>query len=181
MTPEHIHLVLNHVPVIGTAIACVVLVWGILRNQRELLLCGLVIAAASAWVTPLLMSTGESAYERYEDGEVAKYLDPNAHTYLEAHEERAHTWSKLMYVTALLASAGLAASLWRRNLARWSAIPVALSCAISVAAGVWIAESGGKIRRIDFRGPSPSHESGLHKQQTDNQFARLPDPGIMPS
>lgn len=170
MTPEHIHLATNHIPVLGAGFAILPLLWGLLRRNRGLLLCGLVMAAVSGWVTPVVMSTGESAYERYEHGAVSDQLDPDVAPYLHAHEERAHTWSKVMYITAVLATAGLVASGWRRDVTRWLSGAVVVSCVVSVGAGVWIAESGGTIRRPDFRAPS-SIEEGTQNQSVDHRIS----------
>jgi hypothetical protein len=176
MTPEHLHLATNHIPVIGVAVATLPLFWGVLRNSRDLLLCGLILAALCAWATPIVMSTGESAYERYEHGPVSKHLDDNVATYLEAHEQRAHAWSKAMYVTAILATLALGALKWRQELTRWLSMGVVVSCAVSVAAGVWIAESGGKIRRTDFRKPSPL-EGSMPNQSVDHYVSPTVDGG----
>jgi hypothetical protein len=151
MTPEHIHLALNHVPVLGAAFSILPLAWGLLRRNQELLLCGVVLAGLSAWVTPLVMSSGEAAYERYESPALQAFLDPDVHEALELHEHRAHDWSKLMYVTAVLATLTVVANMKKKEWVRPLTLLLLLFCLLSVASGVWIAESGGKIRRVDFR------------------------------
>jgi len=151
MTPEHLHLALNHIPIIGLACAIAPLLLGVLRKQRLTIVAGLLIAAVSGWFTPFVTGTGEDAYERYEDGPIASLLDSDAEKYLEAHEHMAHDGSRIMYLTAILATVGLGLVFWRPKSSHWIGIIVIAACLISVAAGLWIADSGGKIRRPDFR------------------------------
>lgn len=97
------------------------------------------------------METGEEAYERYEDGPVAAMLDSGAEAALEEHEHRAEAWATALYVNAAFATLGCILLLWKPMSARPVAAVLTLACLASLSAGVWIAESGGKIRRPDFR------------------------------
>lgn len=154
MTPEHLHTALNHIPIIGIAIALLPILGGFFFKNKGLLITGLIIATACGWVTPIVMETGEEAYERYEEGPIRPFLDANVKTYLEIHEERAEAWSKAIYAATILATLCLAWSLFQWKYARWFSLVVALACIVAVGAGIWIAESGGKIRRVDFRDTS---------------------------
>lgn len=165
MTPEHLHLALNHLPFLGAAFAIIPLLYGLVSKSRPALLAGLTIGAIAGWATPFVMATGEAAYERYEEGPIAKFLDPGAEHYLEIHEERAHAWSKVMYASALVATLGLFAAAYRERWATPSAIAALIFSVASVLSGVWIAESGGKIRRPDFRSGTPAH---AEKSQGDD-------------
>jgi peptidoglycan/LPS O-acetylase OafA/YrhL len=151
MTPEHLHLALNHVPLIGLICAIVPLAIGLFTRNRPALIAGLVLVTVCGWVTPVVMETGEEAYERYEEGPVARFLDPQAGVYLEQHEERAEKGSKVMLATAVLGTLALGASFWRQRVGQGLAVLVIVGCLASAAAGIWIADSGGKIRRPDFR------------------------------
>jgi len=166
MNPEHLHLALNHIPIIGLACSLVPIVAGILARNKTAMVAGLVLAAVCGWTTPAVMETGEMAYERYESGSVRRYLDPDIKDTLEMHEHRAEKGSVVFYVTAVLATISLGLALWRFEAGRWAAILTALACLASVVAGVWIADSGGKIRRVDFRdnapGKLPAVEDGTY-------------------
>ncbi len=151
MTPEKLHLAINHIPIVGLACALVPLLIGLVWKHKLTLLAGLLIAAICAGSIPLVMDSGERAYERYKNGPINEYLDPDGIAALEAHYERAETWSKVTYITALLAVIGLVLLVWRPHLVRWAAVAVLIGCLISVVAGIWIADVGGKIRRPDFR------------------------------
>jgi hypothetical protein len=166
MTPEHLHLVVNHIPVLGAAFALIPLLTGLILRNRACLICGLVMAMVAGWTTPLVMGTGEEAYERYEHGAPAAYLDAEAEKYLHIHEERAETWSKLLYLAAVIATAALLANLRKWSYAKPLAQLTVLFCLISILAGAWIAQSGGKIRRPDFR--TASAEAGYDDHDDDD-------------
>lgn len=163
--PEQIHLAINHIPVIGLGVALLPLVVGVFRNKSYLMITGLALATVCAWCTPLVMATGEAAYERYSEGPIRAYLDSEVSEHLIEHEERAEFWGKLMYLAAVMALVGLVVGIRKPALLRRMAIVAVVSGVVAIACGAWIAESGGKIRRVDFRdatvGETPSAEEKL--------------------
>jgi hypothetical protein len=112
-TPEHLHLALNHLPFLGAGFAIIPLAIGFITKNKNTVIAGLWIAVLSGWVTPIVMQTGESAYERYEEGPIAKYLDPQAEELMEIHEHRAESWSKAMYANAIISTLCLILFLWK--------------------------------------------------------------------
>ncbi len=159
MTPEHLHLALNHIPIIGLACAAVPLFWGIVTQSRPALVSGLLLAVLCGGVTFAVMETGEQAAERYENPPVSNYLDANFEHFLEIHEERAEAGSKAMYAAASLAVLSLILLFWKPSAGRWSCVLVLLACLAAVAAGIRIADAGGQIRRPDFRSSSSPAQS----------------------
>ena len=113
MNPEHLHLALNHIPIIGLACALVPILFGILANHKITLISGLVLAMVCGWTTPLVMETGDEAGERYMSGSVRRYLDPDVKSAFEAHENRADKGSIVMYAAAVLATISLGLAFWR--------------------------------------------------------------------
>jgi hypothetical protein len=168
ITPEHLHLALNHLPFLGAGFAIIPLAIGFITKNKNPVLAGLLIAVLSGWVTPIVMATGESAYERYEKGPIANFLDPQAEQFLEIHEHRAEAWSKAMYANAGISTLCLGLLLWKPNWTRSLSGIATVFCLVSLFSGIWIAESGGLIRRPDFRGdqitgvPKVSHQEKAH-------------------
>jgi hypothetical protein len=151
MTPEKLHLALNHLAFLLPLAALVPLLVGLLARSRTAMISGLLLAAAGGAVTGPVMASGEEAYQRYEDGPVASLLDAGAHDALESHEERAHTWSKVMYALGAVAVVALViAWVLPRQLAKFAWLTVLL-CLAAFGAGIYIADAGGEIRRPDFR------------------------------
>lgn len=151
MSPEKLHLILAHFPIAGLALAMLPILYGLLLDNRSALLSGLVLATLSAWTTPFLMDSGETAYERYIDGEVTAYLDADANIWLNEHNRRAHDWGKLLYLTAVLLTLASVLVLLKSKHARPVTCFALAFCLIALMSAIWIADSGGKIRRPDFR------------------------------
>jgi hypothetical protein len=166
MTQEHLHIAINHLPFLVVGIAVIPIIVGIALRSKATLITGLAIATIFGWVTPIVMSTGEEAYERYEEGSIRSFLDPNVEEALESHEERAEGWSKVMYLSAIVSTLALGISIWRFPVGRYVSIAAALFCLAALGSGMWIAESGGKIRRPDFR--LPETQGGIPNDKVDN-------------
>lgn len=169
MSPEKLHLALNHFVILLPLAALIPLVIGAIIRSRASMTSGLCIALTGSLLTGLVMETGEEAYERYEDGPVAAYLDPGAHDALEHHEELAHTWSKLLYALAGTSGIALLISFLRPDWLRTTSVIVLLLCMASVVAGLVIADSGGKIRRPDFRSEAASAAEAVRVDNHDHE------------
>lgn len=152
MTPEKIHLALNHFVVVGLVLAMVPLAVSVVTRSYPALLSGLLVMVLSAGATPFIMGSGEGAFERYEAGEVREHLDAAVEPILREHEERGHFWSKVLYGVLGLSALGLVLSARDRRWHRRVALVCLLGCLVGAASAVWVAESGGEIRRPDFRG-----------------------------
>lgn len=148
MSWPYLHVAVNHIPIIGTPIALVLLVWGLARGSRDLARAGLtgtILFGAVGWG---VVQTGERAEEALEDARVSWFDEDRA----EEHEERAE---KAMYVG--LATAGLAVlALWLARGGRpvLGPAPWGVAGLLLITAGllVWAALAGGEIRHDEFRG-----------------------------
>lgn len=145
MDAAHIHLLLNHVPVLGTFFGLALLGYGLARDSDEILKAGLgtlVIVGIAAVVVYL---TGEPAEELVEG------VAGVSHSALEAHEETAlwATWGG--GVLGAVALAGL----WRYRrapVARAFAIATLVLTVATSGLMAWTANSGGKVHHPELRG-----------------------------
>ena len=80
-TPEHLHVALNHVALIGLSVAILPLMIGLIRKDRGALLSGLLIVLICGLSIPVVMETGEGA--------AGIQLDSAAAAFLESHASRA--------------------------------------------------------------------------------------------
>lgn len=151
MSPEKLHLALNHFVFLLPLAALVPLIVGCLLGQRTTMLCGVCIALIGSAMAGLVMGSGEEAYERYKDGPVTTYLDADAYDALEHHEHMAHDYSKVMYLLLLASIISLAMAFFRPNWLKPTVVVVIVLCVASAIVGVMIADTGGEIRRPDFR------------------------------
>jgi cell division protein FtsW (lipid II flippase) len=145
-TPEHIHAVVNHVPLFAAAFALLPFVHAIVRRSSLSLRIGLVFLIIGAGCMVPTILTGESAEHRVE-----AFVDPEGKAWLDLHEDRSEPLAYTFYVIGAVALAGLVTTFRTDTFTR----PIALGFfVISVFLLFWVAyvaDSGGKIRHPEFR------------------------------
>jgi hypothetical protein len=146
MDSLHLHLILNHVPVVGSAGAAVLLAAGLLRRSRDLTIAGLVAFVVVAVITIPVYLTGEPA----EEG--AEHLPGVTEALIERHEDAAFGAMIAMQLAGALALAGLV--WWRLSpgTARSGAFLTLAAGFIAVALIGRAANFGGEIRHTEIRG-----------------------------
>jgi hypothetical protein len=165
-TSAHLHLAINHVPIIGLAVACLPVLIGILFHSRGALASGLLAVILCTAVMPAIMKTGGGAYDAFMDGSIQPGLDDAGKTALRQHAHRADATAPVVYAAGILALVSLLALTKFPQQAAWIGWAVLLGCTIAIALSVWTAEAGGRIRHPEFRPaekasppPSPSPEA----------------------
>ena len=156
-TPAHLHLALNHVPIIGLAVACLPVLIGILFHSRGALASGLLAVILCAGTMPAIMETGEEAQESFVDGSIDPGMDTAGKAAFHEHSGRARFTAPVVYAAGILALVALLALTKFPRQAAWMGWAVLLGTAFSIALSVWTAEAGGRIRHTEFRpAPKPS-------------------------
>jgi len=146
LSPAHLHLVLNHIPVLGTMLfAPLVLVWGLLRRSRDVTQIGLLLAVLLAATTIPIYLTGEPAEEQVEN---QPWFDERR---VEAHEERAEAGLIAVLVTGAAALAGLWLARGGRPYRRDVSIAVLVGLIVSASLFALAALDGGQIRHDEIR------------------------------
>ncbi|HWQ91620.1 MAG TPA: hypothetical protein VN673_08110 [Clostridia bacterium] len=144
--PEYLHVILNHLPVVGLGVSTVALLIAVLVKSRGATVGCLVLVAVMAASVWAVIETGESAYNR-----IRAVADPAGVTLLKRHMTLAGNWAWVFYATSLSAAAALLISWKRPRLTNISAVVVIGLSLLSVAAGVAIAQLGGEVRHPEFR------------------------------
>jgi archaellum biogenesis protein FlaJ (TadC family) len=146
MNAAHLHLLVNHLPIIGFAIGLLLLGVTLLRRgDRGMLLASvlvLVVAGGGALAAQFSGEPAEEAVRRLQDA---------SKTLIETHEGAATVATIAAGITALIALFVLFFP-WRRPV---PVIPVSvllLATAITCAAMGWTGLTGGKIRHPEVRG-----------------------------
>ncbi len=150
-TPEHLHVALNHVALIGLAVAIIPLMIGLIRKDRGALLSGLLIVLICGLSIPVVTETGDGASARLLTGDAGVQLDGVSMAFLKEHEERADVAAVFVYIATALAAAGLLAMRIKPRHQYKLAAVVLTGCIICTALLVWTAEAGGQIRHPEFR------------------------------
>lgn len=143
MDATHVHLLLNHFPIIGTLIGAAVMLWGMIRYDKTIRAVAAVIVMAMAVMAIPVYLTGEPAEERVE------HVSGVSEAMIEEHQEAAELAIVVMAVAGL--SSLLALLLQYRS---GSKIPFAIAFVLTLgafAAMAWAGYNGGQIRHSELR------------------------------
>jgi uncharacterized membrane protein len=149
MNGAHLHLVLNHVPVLGTIFGLALLGWGLFRRSDVLQRAALITCVVVALGAVPAYLTGEPAEDIIEN------IAPTVENAIEAHEEAALVSFIAVGVLGALALAALLLARTRFNptLAVYSAFATAV---VTAALMAWTANLGGRIRHPELASGSRS-------------------------
>jgi hypothetical protein len=141
MDLAHLHLILNHVPIVGFPFLLVLGIWAHLRHDNALRKFLYAMAIGLTLITAGAFQTGEPAEDRAESAGVAKSL-------IHDHEEAAETAMVFAWVTAALAVVALI-SIGKPSIDKVTAGLFALSLVLTIVALGWTGYVGGQIRHGD--------------------------------
>jgi hypothetical protein len=162
--PKYVHVLLNHLPLTGLAVATVaLLISPLFASRRTILFMLLVVGVLSFTAYPVAMF-GEQAHASAE-----RLADAEGQRWLEHHASLASTWKWLYYATGLVAFVALAIGAMKAK-SLWVSVPLVVVLSVaSLAQGMRIAESGGMIRHTEFRqfDELPAKESGDQQNARD--------------
>jgi uncharacterized membrane protein len=145
MNWAHVHLLINHFPVIGVLGAILLLVYSLVRKSEEVTMVSFGLFVLIALITIAVFFTGEAA----ED--VVKNLPGVTETYIGRHEEMAELALVLIEVLGVMALVGLFLLRRKGSIPRWVVVMV-LVTSLAVAAVVGLtANLGGQIRHTEIR------------------------------
>lgn len=163
MNLAYLHLILNHIPMIGMPVALTFLLYGIYsKNQSAQRFSLFVLIALAALVVPVYL-TGEPAEE------VVEHLPGVVESVIESHEEAA----EVSLVLTLIAGFAAFVAIWFQRDVRKSRLlnlgVVGCAC-LAVASLVYTANLGGKIRHSEFSSSVSSQtvDSPQKEKETDN-------------
>lgn len=145
MNGAHLHLLINHVPIIGLIFGGVLILGGMIRKNPEISRAGIVTLAITALIAIGVFLTGEPAEE------VVEHLAGRSEEILERHEDAA-LWA-LIGIEGLGALAVLGLIAYRRP----RVVPagfMALLLFLSLVVGSWVgwtSHLGGQITHSEAR------------------------------
>ena len=144
MSWGHLHLLLNHVPVIGTLLGLLLLLVAFVRKSEELKQVTLGLFVLIALVTIPVYLTGEPAEEMVED------IPGVAKAMIDRHEDAALFSLIAVEVAGVVALAGLLLFRTKKGLGNLLAI---LTLVVSVVTGglmAWTSNLGGQVRHTEI-------------------------------
>ena len=161
MNDAHLHLVVNHFPIIGTILGLGILITGIILKNNTVKSTAYVLFIVAAIFAAFSMATGEGAEELVEDmPSVGKQI-------IHEHEEMAEKLAIILYVLGAVSLAGLFLNYKKHSKAQLISY-IALIIAI---AGVFFAQqtgtTGGEIRHTEIRANAVPTIAGDEKVEED--------------
>lgn len=145
MNDAHLHLVVNHLPIIIPIAAVVVLVAGFILKSEVVKRVSYFLFLVAAICTMPAFATGEGAEE------VAEGLPGVTDHLIHEHEEKAEGFAILNYLLGLISLVGIWASWKQKQFAKWIAIVVFLFAIVVIIKGREVGTSGGEIRHTEIR------------------------------
>lgn len=166
MDPAHLHLLVNHLPILGTLFALILGIYGAARRQPEVVRAALLALVVVGIASIVATRSGEGAEE------VVEHLPGVSEQIIHEHEEAAEVANYAAIALALLA---LGVLIWRRKKPDIGLAPTAVllvGMALVFALMARAGNLGGQIRHTEIRSGtvqsiSPGVEAGERYEDDD--------------
>lgn len=149
MNPIHVHLLFNHIPILGTLFGLLLLTYGFFTHSVPLHKAGLATLVLVAIFTIPANLSGEEAEHKVE------HLPGVSEHFLEEHEELAEKAVPLMMITGLVSLVALWGLHSGKMPQRWLSGLVLLLAIGSFAMMTLVGAHGGKIMHQEIRADFP--------------------------
>lgn len=149
MSSAYLHILLNHIPVIGTAIAAFVMFYGFFKRSDEIKKLALIILILVAATSIVVHQTGDKA-----KGSVVSIEGVNS-DFIDPHEDFADKAIIVSNVVGILALVTLFIYRKPKHLPMWVAIVFFVLILGVNGMMAWTAHLGGMINHTEIMGVSP--------------------------
>lgn len=160
MNLAHLHLMLTHIPILGTLFGLMVLIYAIIRRNADIMVVSLWTFVLSGLAAAATYFTGEGA------GEIVEKLSGVSENLIEVHEDFAGYSLIAAVILGVVALGGLVLFRRRKMIPAWLGRTVLVLSIIVSGMMLWTANLGGKINHPELRsGSATQTELG---QKTEN-------------
>ena len=157
MDLAHLHLLLNHIPLVGILIGILICIAGFILRDPSVRRIALSIFIFSAMLAIPVFLTGESAEEKVE------HLPGILGSSIETHEEIASIFIWMMIALGIVALVALVTDIVKRNYAAKFVNVLAFILSLIVLVMAYqVGNTGGQIRHHEVSAATPSN---LHEEQ----------------
>lgn len=159
MNDAHLHLLVNHLPIIGTLFGLGILIAGLVSKNNAVKNVAYVLFIVAAIFAKVSMSTGEGAEELVEDmPNIGKEI-------IHEHEEMAEKLAIVLYALGVIALLGLYTNIKNHSKAKLISFLVLAIAAVALFLAQQTGTSGGEIRHTEIRsGFTPSNTENAVKE-----------------
>jgi len=148
MDAIHLHLLANHIPILGSFIGLCLLIAGLSFKSREVRIAAAAVLLFSGVGGFVTNKSGEEAEDKVEE------LPGVSDEVIHEHEEMAEKAMPFIIGTVLLSSVSLFAEIKRKKLARPTALLLLLTALGTGAVSGYTGYLGGQIRHSELEGLS---------------------------
>lgn len=145
MNEAHLHLAVNHLPIVAVIIGTLVLLIGILLKKEQVKLTGLGIYIFSSFTAIMANATGEGAEE------IAEELPGVTEALIHQHEELAESFLLLSIILGIVALGTFFLAWKKHRFSLFGYIFALLLGAGAILSGKMVGTSGGEIRHTEIR------------------------------
>ncbi len=162
MNDAHLHMVVNHFPIIGIILGLGVLIIGFLLKNSTIINTAYGLLIVSAIFAAISMATGDGAEEMVEDfPSIGKKI-------IHEHEEMAEKLALVLYVLGFISVTGLYLNIKKHSKSYLISV---LAIAIGIL-GIYLAQktgtTGGEIRHTEIRTTSNASAVMISDENEDN-------------
>jgi uncharacterized membrane protein len=157
MNDAHLHMVVNHFPIIGTILGLGILIASIILRNKTVQNVGYCLFIIAAIFGAVSMSTGEGAEE------IAEKLPEVTHQIIHEHEEMAEKLIIFLYILGVTSIVGLYFNLKKHSKASIFSYLVAIISLATVYLAKETGTTGGEIRHTEIR-----NDSGIQQATSEN-------------
>lgn len=161
MNDAHLHMVVNHFPIIGTIFGLGILIIGIVLKNKSVKTVAYVLFIIAALFGAFSMGTGEGAEELVEDmPSVGKQI-------IHEHEELAETLALLLYIIGAFSILSLYFSIKKIVFEKHTSILVVILALVAVFFAKQVGTSGGEIRHTEIRANATISSQSQNTTETE--------------
>lgn len=158
MNAAHIHLMLNHFPIILLIVGFIILIIGMIIKMKSIKITALVIFMAGSLITIPTYISGGAAEEVIESATIPNIEEK----YIEKHEKDAKIFSILFYFLCAISFIGIYGIAKELKYANWFNWVIILFSAFTIFFAIQTGNSGGEIRHTEIRKEIPTN--GIERQ-----------------
>ena len=166
MNNAHLHMVVNHFPIIGTIFGLGILIAGIFFKNSVIKNVAYVIFVVAAIFSAVSMATGEGAEE------IAEKLPSVTHHIIHEHEEMAEKLAIVLYALGLVSLIGLYLNFKNHAKANLISYLAVLIAVVGVFLGKQTGTTGGEIRHTEIR---ENASQAIDAPQNENEHEKAGD------
>ncbi len=145
MNDAHLHMVVNHFPIIGSIFGLGILITGMILKNNSIKNTAYVLFIVAAIFAAFSIGTGEGAEEMVEDmPNIGKRI-------IHEHEEIAEKLALVLYLLAAISLTGLIMNIKNYSKAKLISYVAIVVATVAVVLSTQVGTSGGEIRHTEIR------------------------------